>query len=78
MEECDLKGDQKEDCKEEEPKSDENVIVCTDKVAQNHHKELDWKPTLRLRDEAAGLQKQEMEAKFERAMLDRLSSARYW
>lgn len=51
--------------------------ICADKIASNHPKGISWKPTLRTREEAAGLQKQEMDEKFEQAlaMLDR---PRYW
>jgi len=40
-----------------------------------HGKAIGWKPSLRLHEEAAGLQKQEMDKKFEQVLLDR---PRYW
>eukprot|EP00746_Dinoflagellata_sp_MGD_P117632 gnl/MRDRNA2_/MRDRNA2_53503_c0_seq1.p1 gnl/MRDRNA2_/MRDRNA2_53503_c0~~gnl/MRDRNA2_/MRDRNA2_53503_c0_seq1.p1 ORF type:complete len:523 (+),score=110.07 gnl/MRDRNA2_/MRDRNA2_53503_c0_seq1:95-1663(+) len=49
--------------------------ICADKSSSNLPKGNSWKPTLRTREEAAGLQKQEMDEKFEQALLDR---PRYW
>lgn len=49
--------------------------ICADKSASNLPKGNSWKPTLRTREEAAGLQKLEMDEKFEQALLDR---PRYW
>lgn len=56
-----------------EAKNDDSI--CTDQIAPSLQKSADWKPTLRLREEAAGLQKQEVDVQFEQALLDR---PRYW
>jgi hypothetical protein len=57
---------------DESPLEDE---ICADKSGTNPPKSSSWKPTLRAREEAAGLQKQEMDERFEQALLDR---PRYW
>lgn len=73
---------QDEDCKNSDDLDDgieceESRIEedsCANKSACNPQKGASWKPTLRMREEAAGLQKQEID-KFEQALLDR---PRYW
>jgi len=56
-----------------EAKNDDSI--CTDQIAPSLQKSADWKPTLRLREEAAELQKKEVDVQFEQALLDR---PRYW
>lgn len=52
------------------------VCICSEKFAQGAQKGFAWKPTLRAREEAAGLQKHEsLDKNFAQALLDR---PRYW